>query len=401
MTTSAAPDILAPVRSERAGWIGAIILMATSFTLVIAEFLPPSLLTPMAASLGITEGQAGQAVTVTAFVGFLVAPVVGILFPRLNRRTLLIWVVLAAALSNALVAFAPDLLLLLAARLLLGAAISGFWAMSLAIVSQLVPPERLGRGLMFVNGGTAVATVAGVPLGAYLGTVFDWRVVFGGVAVVSVLVAILLRLALPSIAPVAVSGLRELGATLKIPGLSLGLIGHVLTVLGHFAAFTFIRLALERVHGIDAGGIAALLAAFGIGGLAGNLVGGLLVDRHLNAMRLVVPILIGLGIATVALFPGQFWAVAVGATLWGVGFGPWLLVVSTWIGQLAGDRKEAAGGLIVAGFQLAITLGAGIGGLLTDSAGVQVVLISAAVATLVGGILFRVARSVRVGHATS
>ncbi len=120
--------------------------MATSFTLVLAEFFPPSLLTQMAASLDITEGQAGQTVTATAFMGFLVAPVVGMMFPRLDRRTLLAGVALTDAVSNILVAIAPNLVLLLVARLILGAAISGFWAMSLAIVSQLVAPARLGRG---------------------------------------------------------------------------------------------------------------------------------------------------------------------------------------------------------------------------------------------------------------
>ncbi|MFD9670146.1 MFS transporter [Rhodococcus sp. NPDC059968] len=371
--------------------------MATSFTLVLAEFLPPSLLTQMAASLDITEGQAGQTVTATAFMGFLVAPVVGMMFPRLDRRTLLTGVALTAALSNILVAIAPNLVLLLVARLILGAAISGFWAMSLAIVSQLVAPERLGRGLMLVNGGTTVATVGGVPLGVYLGSVFDWRVVFVGVAVVSVLVAILLRTVLPAIAPATTTGFRELADTLKVPGLSLGLIGHVLTVLGHFAAFTYIRLAFEQVPGIGAGGIAGLLAAFGIGGLVGNVVVGLLVDKHLNLMRVVVPALIGFGIAIVALFPGHFWAVGVGATGWGIGFGAWLLVVSTWIGRLAQDRMESVGGLIVTGFQIAITLGAGLGGVVADNAGVQVTLFAAAIAALVGGTLFRMARTTTVG----
>jgi predicted MFS family arabinose efflux permease len=397
MTTDTVPTLVSSVRSERAGWTGALILMATSFTLVLAEFLPPSLLTPMAASLHITEGQAGQTVTVTALMGFLVAPIVSMMFPRLDRRTLLTGIALTAALSNILVALSPNLVLLLVARLILGAAISGFWAMSLAIVAQLVAPERLGRGLMLVNGGTTVATVAGVPLGVYLGSVFDWRVVFAGVAVVSVIVAIALRAALPAIAPASSSGFRELGETLKVPGLSLSLIGHVLTVLGHFAAFTYIRLAFERVQGIDAGGIAGLLVAFGIGGLAGNLVGGLLVDKHLNLMRFVVPALIGVGIAAVVFFPGQFWAVLVGATVWGLGFGAWLLVVSTWMGRLAPGRMEAVGGLIVSGFQIAITLGAGIGGVIADNAGVQVTLVAAAIAALVGGILFRMARTAAAG----
>jgi predicted MFS family arabinose efflux permease len=395
-STNIAPETLPRGRSDRTGWVGVLILMATSFTLVVAEFLPPSLLTQMAASLNLTEGQAGQTVTATAFMGFLVAPVVGMMFPRLDRRALLTWVALIAAMSNIMVAISPNLVLLLIARLILGAAISGFWAMSLAMVSQLVAPERLGRGLMLVNGGTTVATVAGVPLGVYLGSVFDWRVVFVGVAAVSLLVAILLRTTLPAIPPATTTGFRELADTLKVPGLSLGLAGHVLTVLGHFAAFTYIRLAFEQVPAIGAGGIAGLLAAFGIGGLAGNVAVGLLVDKHLNLMRVVVPALIGLGIATVALFPGHFWAVAVGATAWGIGFGAWLLVVSTWIGRLAHDRMESVGGLIVTGFQIAITLGAGLGGVIADNAGVRVTLIAAAIAALVGGTIFRMARTIAV-----
>lgn len=388
----AAPPALAAT-SSRAGWAGVLVLMATSFTLILAEFLPPSLLTGMAQSLSITVGQAGQAVTATALMGFFAAPLIGMAVPRLDRRVLLSVLALLAALSNVLVALAPNLFLLLLARLLLGIAISGFWAMSLAIVSQLVPAHRLGRGLMIVSLGTMAATVGGVPLGAYLGSVFDWRAVFCGVAGLSVLVALLLRWVLPPIAPAGTTGFRELAATLRVPGLSLGLLGHVLTVLGHFAAFTYIRIALERVPGIDASGIAGLLAAFGIGGLIGTFVIGLLVDRYLDVLRFVVPGLIVLGVGTVGLFPGRLWVVAIAVTVWGAGFGSWLILVNAWIGRLAGDRMESGGGLLVAGFQLAITLGAGFGGLVADTAGVRVTLIAAAISSLIGGLLFGSARS--------
>ncbi|RLP75985.1 MFS transporter [Mycetocola tolaasinivorans] len=391
MTQNAVTEAAAPLRSPRAGWVAVLALAATSFTLVLAEFLPPSLLTPMAEALNITEGQAGQTVTATAFMGFLAAPLIGMIFPRLDRRTLLSALALAAALSNIMVALTPNFVLLLIARLILGVAISGFWAMSLAIVAQLVPRERLGRGFMLVNGGTTLATVAGVPIGAYLGSVFDWREVFVGVAVISLIVAALLRILLPQVPPAKSSGFGEIAATLRIPGVSVGLVGHVLTVLGHFAAFTYIRLGLERIPDVTAGQISLLLAVFGIGGLIGNFVVGLVVDRLLDLMRLVVPLMISVGIAITVLFPGAFWAVAAGTLIWGIGFGSWILLVNTWVGRLVGERMEAAGGLVVAGFQLAITLGAGIGGIVADSLGVVVTLSSAAIASLVGGIVFRLA----------
>lgn len=368
-------------------------MMATSFVLVLAEFLPPSLLPSMAASLGITEGQAGQTVTVTAFIGFLTAPTIGILVPRLDRRTLLVILAGAAALSSAIVAVAPGFVLLLIARLLLGAALGAFWAMSIAIAASLSEPRHLGRAIMLVNTGTTVATVAGVPLGSYLGTIMDWRLIFACVAIVTVLVAVALRIALPHVPPTASSGgLRSLVDTLRVPGIRFGLTGHILTVLGHFVAFTYIRLAIDRVPGLDSVGVAALLVAFGIGGVVGNFLVGLLVDRHLAVLRFAVPLLIGVSIGIVALAPGQLWLVAVAVTTWGIGFGGWLTTLGTWMGRLVPDRMESGGGLSVAGFQLAITLGAGVGGLLIDLIGVTPALVVASASAIVGGLIFGSAR---------
>ncbi|NQX29043.1 MFS transporter [Microbacteriaceae bacterium VKM Ac-2854] len=378
----------------RTAWAAIIAMMATSFVLVTAEFLPPSLLTSMASSLDISEGLAGQAVTATAIVGFLIAPTIGVLAPRLDRRTLLIGLAIAAAASSALVAVSSNFVLLLVARLLLGAALGAFWAMSLAIAARLSAPRHLGRAIMLVNTGTTVATVAGVPVGTYLGSIMDWRVIFAAVAVVTIVVAVALRVALPPLAAAAASGgLRSLVDTLRVPGIRAGLAGHILVTLGHFAAFTYIRLAIERVPGLDAAGIALLLAGFGLGGVVGNVVVGMLVDRHLAILRFVVPGLIGLSIAAVTAFPNELWLIWIAVTIWGVGFGSWLTTVSTWMGRLVPERMESGGGLVVAGFQLAISVGAGLGGVLIDAVGVVPALTIAAASALAGGLVFGTART--------
>lgn len=381
---------------DRTAWASVAVMMATSFVLVLAEFLPPSLLPSMAASLGITEGQAGQAVTATAFIGFLTAPTIGILVPRLDRRLLLVLLAASAAISSALVAISADFVMLLIARLLLGAALGAFWAMSIAIAARLSAPQHLGRAIMVVNTGTTLATVAGVPVGTYLGSIMDWRLIFAGVAVITAVVAVALRLVLPPVAPAPSSGgLRSLVDTLRVHGIRMGLTGHILTVLGHFIAFTYIRLAIERVPDLDAAGVAVLLAAFGLGGVVGNFVIGLLVDRHLAVLRYIVPALIGVSIGLVTLFPEQPWVVTIAITTWGMGFGAWLTTLSTWMGRLVPDRMESGGGLVVAGFQLAITVGAGAGGLLVDAVGIVPALIVAAISAILGGVIFGSARTAR------
>ncbi|RKW69522.1 MFS transporter [Galactobacter caseinivorans] len=368
--------------------LGLAVMMLTSFVLVVAEFIPSGILTPMAQSLGVTPGQAGQTVTVTAFVGFLVAPTVAALVPRMDRRKLLVILALVAAVSNLGVALAPNLWLVLAARVLLGAALSGFWAMSMAVASSLASPDRLGRAMSRVTLGTSVATVAGVPIAVVISTFADWRVIFVGAAVLSVLAALLLRLVLPPVPATPGTGLRQLIDTLRRPGIRLGLLGHVLTVLGQIAAYTFMRLALERVDGITPTSLALLLVLYGVGGFAGNIIVGRLVDRHLIAMAYGVPGLIALGVFAVALLPGSLAAVAIAVLLWGAGFGAWLVVINTWIGRTAPDRLESGGGLVVTGFQLAIMLGAALGGLVVDAAGVVPTFLAAGVILAAGSVLF-------------
>lgn len=382
-----------PAVRTRTAWGAVAAMMTTSFVLVTAEFLPPSLLPAMAASLDITEGQAGQAVTATAFVGFLTAPTVAVIFPRLDRRALLTWLTVAAAGSNVVVALAPNLVTLLAARLLLGAALGGFWAMSLAVAARLSAPHHFGRAVMIINTGTTVATVAGVPLGLYLGTVFDWRTVFWGTAVLTLGVAVALRVVLPPVAPAAATGFRGLGEALAVPGAAWGLAGHVLVVVGHFAAFTYIRAALEQTPSLGARGVAVLLVVFGVGGFIGNLAIGVLVDHHLRVLRLVVPLLMAAGIGGLAAFPGSVAVVAVAVVAWGFSFGAWLTVVTTWMARVAGDLMEAGGGLVVAGFQLAITLGAGFGGLVVDGLGIRPALVIGALVALLGATIFGTAPS--------
>jgi len=363
----------------------------TSFLLVTAEFLPNGMLTEMATGLGVTPGQAGQTVTVTALVGLLVAPVVGVLFPRLDRRTLLVGVSLAAGASSVFAALAPSLAAVLLARLLLGAAISAFWAMSITVAQRIAGPERLGRAVMFTSAGMSLATVAGVPLGVVLSDALDWRATFLVVGAASLAAAVPLRLLLPRVPAAPSSSVALLVDTLRRPGVGLALGGHVLVVLGHFAAYTYVRLALERVPGAGADGIVLLLALFGVGGLVGNVVIGLVIDRAFAVVSLAVPLAVAVSVATVVALPGVLPAVAAAVVLWGFAFASWLIVINAWTGRRAPDRLEAGGSLVVVGFQLAIVLAAGLGGLLVDHAGVVVDYGVALGLLLAGTVLFSAA----------
>lgn len=391
--TTTAPVPVSAKASMRYG--GLIVVMLLSFLLVTAEFLPNGVLTEMAASLGITPGQAGQTVTVTALAGLLVAPTVGLLLPRLDRRSLLMWAAAAAMVSNLVVALAPSLAAILVARFLLGAAISAFWAMSITVAARLASPERIGRAVMFGSAGVSLATVAGVPIGVVLSEVLDWRVAFLIIGVATALVGVAVRLVLPPVPAAAASSLRILIDTLRRPGVGGGMAGHVLVVLGHFVAYTYVRLSLERIPDVDAGTIVLLLALFGVGGFVGNIVVGVIVDRAFGQLAVIGPLVIALAIGVVVVLPSVA-AVAGAVVVWGFFFSSWLIIVNTWVGHRMPDRLEAGGSLVVTGFQLAIMIAAGLGGILVDATGVVTVDAIGIVLLVVGAVLFGLSLRARV-----
>ena len=166
-----------------------------------------------------------------------------------------------------------------------------------------------------------------------------------------------------------------------------GLIGLAVLVAGHFGSYTFIRTAAEGVPGLTPAMIATLLAVYGVGGLLGNVLSGLTVDRHLGLALVVIPLIIAAAIIGFSLSTGSVALVFAATAVWGVGFGAIRTMSQTWVSRAEPNRVEAAGGLFVATFQFAIALGAALGGLLLDTTGAGAVYLVGGIAVLVGGAL--------------
>jgi DHA1 family purine ribonucleoside efflux pump-like MFS transporter len=357
------------------------------FGLVTAEFLPASLLTPIAADLGVTNGAAGQTVTATAVIGTFAGILMPILTRNLDRR-LVMWSLTALLIVSSLVAaFASNLTMLLGARLLLGVGIGGFWSMMAAIAMRLVPEHLLPRALSIVFTGVSVATVSAAPVGAYLGDLLGWRAVFGIAAAIGALTLLVQMLSLPSLPPQAKPNLRTLLGLLRRPSIRLVLVTILISISGHFAGFTYVRPYLEQIPALSIEVISLVLLAYGVGGFFGNLVGGAITARSAQASVITGAFTIALTSFVLVAFGASPWIAAVGVAFWGFAFGAIPVGVQTWIVQAAPDQPEGASGLIVAAFQIAIASGAVLGGLLVDSLGPTGVIGYCGLATLLGAAL--------------
>jgi len=365
--------LLAPAQPDERSdpaWAAVLSMALGVFGLVTAEFLPASLLTPLAQDLGVTEGAAGQAVTATAVVAAIAAPTIAIATKRIDRKHVLWGLSLMLILSNVLAAIAWSLPVLLLARVVLGIGLGGFWSMSAAITMRLVPSHVLPRAMSIILTGVSLATVCAAPIGAYVGDLWGWRSTFMLAGVLGVVTLLVQLVSVPSLPPVNVSSFRTLFDVARNPLVRLGLVLVVLLVSGHFAGFTYVRAFLERVPVLGIETISLVLLAYGVGGFFGNLAGGLLAERNLKAATCLAPLMIAATTLSLLFLGASPVAAAISVALWGFAFGAVPVSVQTWMVRAAPDQAESAGGLMVATFQVSIAAGAVFGGLLVDNAGV-------------------------------
>ncbi|MDW9536349.1 MFS transporter [Sinorhizobium meliloti] len=152
-----------------AAW-GAVASMALCVAVLIAsEFMPVSLLTPIARDLGMSEGQAGQAISISGLFAVLTSLFIAGFTRKIDRKFVLSSFSLMLIVSGLVVSFAPNYTALMVGRALLGVAIGGFWSMSTAVVMRLLPESAVPEGLALLNAGNAIAATISAPLGSFLG----------------------------------------------------------------------------------------------------------------------------------------------------------------------------------------------------------------------------------------
>ena len=375
-------------------WMAVFSLTMGVFGLLTAEYLPASLLTPMAADMRVSEAMAGQAVTMTAVVALFA----GLLVPRLTRRfdrrvVLLAFSTLMIA-SNLLVALSSSLGVLLLMRMLLGVALGGFWSMAAAVAMRLVPARLLPRALSIIFSGIAVGTVVAVPLGSYLGGLYGWRSAFLAASAIGVVTLVFQWLTLPRLPARYTAQPGTVMGLLRRPGIAVGMLGCVLAHTGHFALFTYIRPFLESTAQVAPDTLALLLLGFGLANFAGTLLAGQLMQHSLRLTLVLMPALVGVAALALVLLPASLAGQALLMGIWGLAFGGVPVAWSNWVARSLPDQAESAGGMVVASVQSAIAAGAAAGGVMFGVSGIAGVFMAAGALMLLAALL--IALRVRV-----
>lgn len=355
--------------SVRHQWLSVTAVSLATFSVVTTEMLPVGLLTPIADTLDISSGTAGLMISLPALLAALFAPLVVMAAGDIDRRRILCGLLGLLIIANITSALAPSLWWMLAGRVLVGFCMGGIWAIAGGLAARLVPTHSIGLATSIIFGGVAAASVMGVPLGAWVGDFAGWRWAFGSMALFSGVVLAFNLAFMPKLPVVSSATYNAFCKQLGNRKLKVGLTLTLFLVAGHFMAFTFVRPLLLSVSGFETQWIGALLFAYGIAGIIGNFLAGMVAARRTGLTLMAISL--GLLLTPVLFLTVGDSHIGGGVVLlvWGLAYGGVSVGLMTWVMKAAPRAMEIATALYVGVFNIGIALGSWAGGQAVDGLG--------------------------------
>lgn len=339
----------------------------TGFIAILTETLPAGLLPQIGTDLGVSQVMAGQLVSIYALGSLLAAIPLTVLTRGWHRKKVLLLAVGTFLVFNTITTFSSNYWLTLAARFMSGVAAGLAWGILAGYARRLVPADLQGRALAVAMVGIPIALSLGTPVGAWLGGMMGWRVPFGVMAALSILLLIWTLIAVPDLPGQQASQRLSVWKVFLMPGVRPVLAVIFLWMTAHNILYTFIGpfLALSNLTSQ----IGLILLLFGLAALVGIWITGALVDRHLR--KLVLLSLSALGAVSLMLAAGMREPVVVflAIVVWGWSFGGASTQMQTAAADAAGNNVDVAQAMVTTAWNVAIASGGVIGGLLLENAG--------------------------------
>lgn len=337
------------------------------FLAIMTENMPAGLLPQIGAGLGVSEAMAGQTVTLYALGSVMAAIPVIAATRSWNRRPLFLLAIAGLLIFNSLTAVSAHYGLTLLARFIAGMAAGVVWGLVAGYARRLAPLHLQGRALAIVGVGQPIALSLGVPLGAWLGGLFDWRAVFWIMSANALLLLAWVRLGVPDFPGQAQHQRLPVRRVFLIPGIGPVLLVLFAWILAHNILYTYVAPFLAASGtGLR---VEVILLVFGVASVIGIWGTGVLVDRRLRGVTLVSLAAFAIAAILLAIPHGSAALLLVGVTIWGLTFGGAPTLLQTALADSAGEHADVAQSILVTIFNLAVAGGGLVGGIVIDAAG--------------------------------
>ena len=353
---------MSPTASSRLP-LGLYALTAGAFGIGTTEFVIMGLLMQVAADLQVSIAAAGLLISGYALGVFVGAPLLTAATQRMPRKAVLVALMIVFTLGNLACALAPNYELLMTARVITSLAHGTFFGVGAVVATGLVSEDRKASAISIMFTGLTVATLLGVPAGAWLGLEYGWRATFWAVTAIGVFATVIIATLVPAdrsaLAPLAFRDeLRVVGR----PQVLLGLLMTVLGFGGMFTVYAYIQPLLTQVTGFADAAVSPILLVFGVGMIVGNLVGGRFADRRLATALLGTLALLALVMGAMGFALHSRWAMVLFTGLLGAAAFATVSPLQLWVLQKARDAQSLASSLNIGAFNLGNALGAWLGG---------------------------------------
>jgi len=343
-------------------------LAMAAFITILTEALPAGLLPQMARGLAVSEAWVGQTVTIYA-IGSLVAAIPLIAATQgMRRRPLLLAAIAGFAIANTVTTLSTSYALTMVARFLAGVSAGLLWALLAGYAARMVHEHQQGRAIAIAMVGTPLALSLGVPAGTFLGDLMGWRMCFGIMSLLALMLMVWVRLKVPDFAGQAVGKRLSLRHVFTLPGIRPVLFVVLAFVLAHNILYTYIAPFLVMAGMVDRTDL--VLLVFGITSLLGVWIIGVLIDQYLRALTLASTVLFGLSALVLGMAGTEPIAVYAAVGAWGLAFGGAATLFQTALAKTAGDAADVAQSMLVTAWNTAIAGGGIVGGVLLDRLGV-------------------------------
>ncbi|MFW5329689.1 MFS transporter [Hydrogenophaga sp. ZJX-1] len=350
--------------------IGSLLALAmAAFITILTEALPAGLLPQMAQSLEVSEAWVGQTVTIYAMGSLLAAIPLTAATQRIRRRPLLLVAIAGFTIANTVTALSASYGLTMVARFLAGVSAGLLWALLAGYAARMVPEHQKGRAIAIAMVGTPLALSLGVPAGTFLGNLVGWRVCFGIMSLLALLLMVWVRGKVPDFAGLATGKRLSLGHVLTVPGVRPVLFVVLAFVLAHNILYTYIAPFLLTADMADRTDL--VLLVFGVMSLVGIWIIAVLIDRRLRALTLASTVLFGLSALALGVAGDTPAVVYAAVATWGLAFGGTATLFQTALAKSAGEAADVAQSMLVTAWNIAIAGGGMMGGMLLEQFGVE------------------------------
>ncbi|MEE4453279.1 MFS transporter [Novosphingobium resinovorum] len=333
-----------------------------AFAIGTTEFAAMSLVPFFARDLGLTEPEAGHAISAYALGVVVGAPVIAVLAAKIERRRLLIGLMALFAIGNGISAMAASYPLLLLCRFVSGLPHGAYFGIAALVAASMVPANKRAQSVAMVMSGLTVATIIGVPVANWLGQALGWRSGFAVVSGLAIITMVLVALYAPhQPADESASPLRELGA-LRRPQVLLTLLTGAIGFGGLFCVYTYVASTMIEVTHVSEKWVPAVLAVFGVGMTVGNLFWAWVADRAQTRAAIAALLFSAASLALFSLMAGNVWTLSLVVLL--IGFSGGLgTILQTRLMDVAGDAQALAAAAHHSAFNTANAIGPWLGGM--------------------------------------